>query len=58
MKKRGYKVGDKVWLYVKTRTDRCRDVHRKLKFPWQGPYIVTKVMSMNVVHIRLESGSE
>lgn len=47
-----YRVRDKVWLYVKPRTDRDHAVAAKLKYPWQGPYKVVKQVSPNVVKLQ------
>jgi hypothetical protein len=51
-----YKVGQKVWLYIIPRTNKKKGIHKKLKYPWQGPYLVTKQVSPNIVELKLASG--
>ena len=38
-----YGVGDKLWLYVPFPK---RDMSLRLSLPWQGPYIVIKIMDI------------
>lgn len=45
-----YRVGDRVWLFVRQRTE--DDMSSKLKLPWQGPYEVIKQVTPNVVSLR------
>ena len=49
-----YKVGEKVWLYTRARTEDGQSA--KLKFPWQGPYTVTKQITPNTVGLKEHTG--
>jgi len=60
-----YWVGEKVWLYVPTKTNTIRNKNNveerkaaKLKFPWQGPYEVIKQVNANVVKLRYNDGTQ
>ena len=52
-----YKVGAKVWLYVAPRTDKKNGIHKKLKYPWQGLYIVIRQKTPNILEVKLTAGN-
>jgi hypothetical protein len=57
-----YRVGEKVWLFTpqvtKTKLEDGTEIRlaKKLKFPWQGPYEVTKQLTPNTVDLQYRDG--
>ena len=51
-----FKIGAKVWLYVTPRTNKKQGIHKKLRFPWQGLYLVVRQVTPNILELKLVAG--